>query len=74
MLDHAEAQYRPGLCHKHIDWISMDESEAFVCFSEALENELPSVMAQFEFAQCFYYGIWYGNKYGACLILVPKGC
>ena len=59
--NNAEAQWRLGLCYKDGTGISTNKEEAFACFLSASENEDPSVMAQFELAQCFYYGIGTGQ-------------
>ena len=55
--NHAKAQYRLGLCYKDGLGVPLDKTKAFDYFSNASVNEDPSVEAQFELAQCFYYGI-----------------
>ena len=55
--DHAEAPWRLGLCYKEGTGVLLNEQKAFDCFLNASENADPSVMAQFELAQCFHYGI-----------------
>ena len=55
--NNAEAQWRLGLCYMEGAGVSMNKEEAFKCFLSASKNEDPSVMAQFELAQCYYYGI-----------------